>query len=181
MSKMCSRNSLFRKTVTHIKWQLTFWTCFLCAFSLSFYESKTHCKGNAKRSPPLRILLRGRLASALFLSSSSAHHKHHEQRQRDPTHYFLKIHTREQSAQGSHLLWASELDSLMSAGPLEWFAFSNFSLSLSLSFFLSLCLHFVWFLPCVSSDTFLHENSWRKNWNLPFQMLWFTATSAEKK
>lgn len=45
--------------------------------------------------------------------------------------FFRKIHTREESAQGSHLLCASELDSLMSVGPLEWLAFSNFSPSLS--------------------------------------------------
>lgn len=71
------------------------------------------------------------------------------------------MHTREESAQGSHLLWASELDSLMSAGPLEWFAFFNFCLSLfhSYSFSRSVSISFdschVWAL----TPSYM---SWRK-------------------
>lgn len=50
------------------------------------------------QSPPFRILIGGRLASALLLSPSMEHHKHHEQRQCDPTHYLKKKYIPERRA-----------------------------------------------------------------------------------
>lgn len=59
-------------------------------------------------------------------------------------------------------VWAGLIDVCWTPWVICFLQFLFLALSLSLSFFLLLCLHFIWFLPCVSSDTFLHKNSWRK-------------------
>ncbi len=176
----CSEWRKYGHVVEPGYWPFTFSTCFLWEFSFSLWK-KSWLYRKCQAITSLLILLGGRLASALFLSPSSAHHKHHEQRQCDPTHFFfLNTYQRGERTRKSFTLsiWAGLTDVCWTPRVICFLQF--LSLSLSLSLFLSLCLHFFWFLPCVSSDTFLHENSWRKTEASLLRCCDFKTSSAGK-
>lgn len=120
--------------------------CWTHRFLFTLFVRKAHCVGNSERSPPLHIILWGPWTTAFSFSSISVHHKQYEQRQCDPTCYFLEKYIPERRAHkeviySARLSWTywclpdPSSDSLSPISlPLSPFHSHSFSHSVSISF-----------------------------------------------